>query len=208
MERRPTGDARKKEAHMSQDVSDIAGREIDGVSVPPAGTYEFDLAHTQIEFVARHMLTKLRGRFTDFGGSIVVGDPIEASSVEVDIKTASVQTNLEQRDGHLRSSDFFESETYPSMTFKSTGWRHTGGNGFELTGDLTVKDITNPVTLEGVFDGWGSDMEGRTIFSASAKTELDREDWDLTWNVAVETGGFLVGKKVGLEISVEARKAD
>jgi len=191
---------------MSQVASEVSTREIDGVSLPPAGTYEFDTTHTQVEFVARHMLTKMRGRFTEFDGAIVVGDSVEDSSVEVDIKTASVQTNLQQRDDHLRGPDFFEVDEYPSMTFKSTGVRHTGGNGFELTGDLTIKDVTNPVTLEGEFDGWGPDMQGTTIFGASAKTELNREDWDLTWNVAVETGGLLVGKKVGLEITVEARK--
>ncbi|MEO8476078.1 MAG: YceI family protein [Actinomycetota bacterium] len=183
-----------------------AAREIDGISLPPAGKYEFDLTHTQVEFVARHMLTRMRGRFTDVDGSIVVGDSIDGSSVTVEIKTGSVQTNLQQRDDHLRSGDFFDVEEFPVITFTSTGIRHTGGNGFELSGDLTIKGITNPVTLVGEFDGWGPDMQGTTIFGASAKAELNREDWDLTWNVAVETGGFLVGKKVGLEITVEARK--
>jgi len=191
---------------MAQEAREISTREIDGVSLPPAGTYEFDMTHTQVEFVARHMLSRMRGRFTDFDGSIVVGDSPEDSSVTVEIRTASIQTNSDQRDDHLRSGDFFDSEAYPVMTFKSTGIRHTEGNDFELTGDLTIKDVTKPVTLQGEFDGWGPDMQGNTIFSASAKTEVNREDWDLTWNVAVETGGLLVGKKVGLEITVEARK--
>ena len=92
------------------------------------------------------------------------------------------------------------------LTFASTGIRHTGGNAFELDGDLTVKGTTKPVTLNGEYLGWGQDPYGNTIFSASVSTEINREDWDLTWNVAVETGGFLVGKKVGIEIDVEARK--
>jgi polyisoprenoid-binding protein YceI len=191
---------------MTQAASNIATREIDGVSLPPAGRYEFDMTHTQVEFVARHMLSRMRGRFTDFDGSIVVGDSLDDSSVAVEIETASVQTNTGQRDEHLRSADFFDSENFPVMSFTSTSVRHTGGNTFELTGDLTIKDMTRPVTLRGEFDGWGPDMQGNTIFSASVKSEINREDWDLTWNVAVETGGLLVGKKVGLEITVEARK--
>jgi polyisoprenoid-binding protein YceI len=183
-----------------------AVREVEGISLPPAGKYELDITHTQAEFVARHMLTKMRGRFTDFEGTIVVGDSPTESSVEVEFRTASVQTNLEQRDEHLKGADFFEVETYPVMTFKSTGIRHTGGSAFELDGDLTIKRTTKPLTLKGAFLGWGEDPFGNTFFSASASAEILREDWDLTWNMAVETGGFLVSKKVGLEIEVEAHK--
>jgi len=186
---------------MSQAV-----REIDGISVPPAGKYELDTSHTEVGFVARHMLTKTRGRFTEFSGMIEVGDTPETSSVEVEVKTSSVQTNFEQRDNHLKSADFFEVDEYPVLTFRSTAIRHTGGSSFELEGDLTIKDTTKPVTLTGEFLGWGKDPYDNTIFSAEATTTVDREDWDLTWNVAVETGGFLVGKKVDLVIDVEARK--
>ncbi len=183
-----------------------ATREIDGISLPPAGKYELDTAHTEVGFAARHMLTKVRGRFTEFAGTILVGETPTDSSVEVEIKTDSIQTNVEQRDDHLKSADFFESENHPVMTFKSTAIRHTGGNGFEMDGDLTIKGQSKPLTLKGEYLGWGQDPYGNTIFSATAATELVREDWDLTWNVAVETGGFLVGKKVNLEIEVEARK--
>ena len=107
-----------------------AVREIEGVSLPPAGKYELDPTHTEIGFVARHMLTKVRGRFTEFEGTIEVGERPEDSTVNVEIKTASVQTNTDQRDDHLRSADFFESEEYPVMTYRSTGWRHTGGGSF------------------------------------------------------------------------------
>ena len=103
-------------------------REIDGVSLPPAGKYELDASHTEVGFVARHMLTKVRGRFTDFSGTVEVGETPESSAVEVEVKTGSVQTNFEQRDDHLKSADFFEVDAYPVMTFRSTAIRHTGGS--------------------------------------------------------------------------------
>jgi polyisoprenoid-binding protein YceI len=183
-----------------------AVREIDGISLPPAGKYDLDPTHTEVSFVSRHMLTKVRGRFTEFDGTIEVGERPEDSSVQVEVKTASVQTNTQQRDDHLRSADFFESDEFPVLTFHSTGVRHTGGGNFELDGDLTIKDVTNPITLEGTFHGWGKDPYDNTKIFAEAKTTVEREDWDLTWNVAVETGGFLVGKKVDLVIDVEAMK--
>jgi polyisoprenoid-binding protein YceI len=180
-------------------------REIDGVSAPPAGTYEIDPGHTEVGFVARHMLTRVRGRFTEFAGRIVLEDEPERSTVEVDVLAASVQTNLDMRDNHLKSGDFFLIEEFPTITFRSTAVRLTGGAGFELDGGLTIRGITNPVTLKGELLGWGPDMEGTPMIAATARTTVDREDWDMTWNAAVETGGFLVGKKVDLEIEVEAR---
>ena len=183
-----------------------AVREIQGISLPPAGTYQLDPSHTEIGFVARHMLTKVRGRFTEFAGTIEVAERPEDSNVEVEVKTASVQTNTQQRDDHLRSGDFFESEEHPVMTFRSTGIRHTGGSSFELDGDLTIRDVTKPVTLEGEFHGWGKDPFDNTKIFAEARATVEREDWDLTWNVAVETGGFLVSKKIDIVIDVEAAK--
>ena len=173
-------------------------------SLPPAGTYEFDPSHTTIEFVARHMISKVRGRFTEFTGSIEVGETPETSSVEVEVVAGSVTTHFEQRDNHLKSGDFFDLETYPTFSFRSTGVRITGDDTFEIDGELTVKDITNPVTFRGEYLGWGPDMNGVPMFAASAKTTVDREDWDMTWNMAVETGGFLVSKKIDIEVEVEA----
>ena len=181
-------------------------REYRGVSIPPVGTYELDPLHTVVGFVARHMLSKVRGQFTDFSGRIEVGDSPEGSRVEVAVKTESITTHTEKRDQHLMSGDFLEIEKHPVLTFTSTAVRPTGGTSFELDGDLTIKDITRPVTLSGEFLGWGPDMDGKPMFAASAKTTIDREDWDMTWNMAVETGGFLVGKKVDLEIEVEAHR--
>ena len=184
------------------------GRGYDGVSIPPAGTYELDVAHTVVGFVARHMLSKVRGQFTEFTGTLEVGESPEDSRVDVEIKAGSITTHTEKRDEHLTSGDFLEIEKHPLLTFKSTGVRPTGGTSFELDGDLTIKDITRPVTLSGEFLGWGPNMEGQPMLAASAKTTIDREDWGMTWNMVVETGGFLVGKKVDIEIEVEAHRVD
>ena len=173
---------------------------------PPAGKYELDVSNSTIEFVGRHMISKVRGRFTEFTGTVLVGDRPEDSSVEVEVVASSVTTHFEQRDNHLKSGDFFELETYPTFTFRSTAVRVTGATTFEIDGDLTIKDVTNPVTLRGEYLGWGPDMEGNPMFAASAKTTVDREDWDMTWNVAVETGGLLVSKRIDIEIEVEAHK--
>jgi polyisoprenoid-binding protein YceI len=178
-------------------------RTVNGIELPPAGTYAFDQHHTTIGFVARHMLSKVRGRFTAYDGHVKIGDKLEDSSVELEIQADSVTTDSEMRDEHLRSSDFFEIEANPTLTFRSTGLRVGEGKAFQLDGDLTVKGVTNPVTLEGEFLGWGPGMNGSTLAAFSAKTTVDREDWDLTWNVAVETGGLLVGKKVDIVIDAE-----
>ena len=182
-----------------------ATKEIGGLPLPPPGKYELDLAHTAVEFVARHILTRVRGRFTDFSGWIEVAENPEASSAHVEIKTASIQTNTEQRDEHLKSDDFLNVEKWPVMSFHSTAIRHTGGTGFELDGDLTIKDVTKPITLTGEFLGWGTDPFEKTFIAAEAKASVDREDWDLTWNMAVETGGWLVSKKIDIVIDIEAK---
>jgi polyisoprenoid-binding protein YceI len=180
-------------------------RMIDGVSVPPAGEYQLDPEHTAAQFVSRHMLSKVRGRFTELEGTVTIAEKPEDSSVSVTIKTASVASGSQMRDGHLRSGDFFDVEEYPDMTFVSTGVRFTGGNGLELDGDLTIKDVTQPVTLAGTFLGWGPDAMGdATRLFAEVAARVNREDWDLTWNTAVELTGVLVPKEVDLEITVEA----
>jgi polyisoprenoid-binding protein YceI len=178
---------------------------IDRAKLPPAGTWTFDKAHTRIEFIARHMLSKVRGRFTEYDGTVTIAERPEDSHVEVEIQAASLSTDTHMRDDHLRSGDFLEVETYPTLTFRSKELRPTGETTFELVGDLTIKDITREVVLEAEFNGWGPGAtDDRPPLAAfSAKTEIDREDWDMTWNVAVETGGFLVSKKVQIEIETE-----
>jgi polyisoprenoid-binding protein YceI len=164
-------------------AQDMAERIDLGLELPPAGTWTFDKGHTNLEFVARHMLSKVRGRFTEFDGSVRIAERPEDSSVEVEIVASSIQTNLEFRDNHLRSGDFLEADEYPTLTFRSTAIRPTGGNRFELVGDLTIKDVTNEVVLEAEYGGFGptADDQGTVAFF-SASTEIDREDWDITWN--------------------------
>src|SRR5215207_9180905 len=130
------------------------------MSIPPAGTYELDRVHTVGGFLARHMLSKVRGQFTEFTGTIQVGDSPEGSRVEVEVKTQSITTHTEKRDQHLRSGDFLDVEQHPVLTFASTAVRPTGGSWFELDGELTIKDITRPVTLSGEFLGWGRTCRG------------------------------------------------
>ena len=183
-----------------------AARNVDGIALPPAGTYEIDRGHTGVEFVARHMLSRVRGRFTDFEGTIEIAERPEDSKVRVEIKAASIQTNQDQRDEHLRSGDFLLANEHPTLVFESTAFRPTGDASFELDGNLTIKGTTRPVTLHGEYLGFGPDPMGNKVVTFSAKTTIAREDWDMTWNVAVETGGFLVGKKVDIELDIEAHK--
>ena len=170
-----------------------------------AGTWDIDASHTTVEFVARHlMVTKVRGRFLDVSGEITIAaDPLE-SSVRAQIGTASITTGDDQRDAHLRSPDFFDVEQYPTITFVSTGVRATRGDSFVLVGDLTVRDVTKSVELELEYLGSAQDPWGATKAAFSASTEVNRKDWGLEWNVALETGGFLVGDKVKLNVEVQA----
>src|SRR5437667_3222072 len=141
----------------------LQGWEYEGVSIPPAGTYELDQTHTVVGCVARHMLSKVRGQFTEFTGTIEVGDSPGNLRVEVEVKTDSITTHTEKRDQHLMSGDFLEVEKHPVLTFKSTAVRLSGGMWFELDGDLTIKDVTRPVTLSAEFLGWGPNMQGDPI---------------------------------------------
>jgi polyisoprenoid-binding protein YceI len=182
-------------------------REYQGLQIPEAGTYVLDKGHTTVEFVGRHlMITKVRGRFTDFDGTVVIGETPEQSSVEVTIDAASVNSGDDKRDGHLRSPDFLDVEQFPQMTFRSTSVDLNRDGTAKVTGDLTVKGVTRPVTLDVEFDGASPDPWGGQRLGFTASTEIDREDWGLTWNVALETGGMLVGKKVRLEFNVQAVK--
>jgi polyisoprenoid-binding protein YceI len=197
------GTNERGEDEMAQAVNDIAG-----IQAPPAGRYELDRAHTAVEFVARHILTKVRGRFTDFSGWIEVGEDPADSKLEVVVETASIQTNTEQRDQHLKSDDFLNVERWPVMTFRSTAVRRTGGAGFEIDGELTIRDVTRPITLTGDYLGIETNPSGKTILAATARATLQREDWNVSWNMVLETGGFLVSRQVELEIEVEAIKVD
>jgi polyisoprenoid-binding protein YceI len=180
-------------------------RAYEGLQIPAAGTYDLDAAHKRVGFVARHlMVSKVRGQFADASAVITIGeDPLD-SAVEATINTASIETGQVDRDNHLRSGDFFESEKYPVMTYRSTGIKSHAGGEFVLNGELTIKDVTRPVELLVEFEGAGTSPYGQSVFGFSATTEIDREQWGLTWNMALESGGVMVSKKIKIEIEGEA----
>jgi polyisoprenoid-binding protein YceI len=181
-----------------------ATRDYKGIESPVPGDYVLDKAHTTVEFVARHlMISKVRGRFTDFDGSILIADDPEQSKLDVSIDAASINTSEPTRDAHLRSGDFLDADKYPKLTFQSTKVEHVGDAGWKLTGDLTIRDVTRPVTLDVEFLGVSMSPWGTRPFGFEATTEIDREDWGLTWNQALETGGVVIGKKVRIEINAE-----
>ncbi len=176
-----------------------------GIEIPGQGTWELDPAHTGVGFVARYMgLSKVRGRFTDFSGRIHVGPTPEESSVEVTIDPASVDTSMPMRDTHLRTGDFFDVEQFPAITFKSTDVELMGDTSLKVTGDLTIRDVTRPVVLDVEYEGLGLHPTGSTRAAFTASTEIDRYDFGVSWNAALETGGFLVGRKVRIELEVLA----
>jgi len=173
--------------------------------IPVAGVYDIDGPHTSVEFVGRHlMITKVRGRFTDVRGQITIAEDPERSHVEVEIGVASLNSGNDDRDAHLKSPDFFDVEQYPTIAFASTAVRPLRDNTWELVGDLTVRGTTRPITLQVDFDGGGASPMGDERVGFSAATDIDREDFGLTWNVALETGGLLVGKGVRIELAVQA----
>ena len=166
-------------------------------------TWRTDPAHTDIQFSAKHMMvTTVRGKFADVDGSLILdeADPT-ASSGSFTVRAASLTTGNEQRDGHLRSADFFAAETYPEITFVSTAVTPKQGNDYAVTGDLTIRGTTRPATFDVEFLGLYQGFEGRRA-GFHATSRLNREDWGLTWNVTLETGGWLVGKEIKLEIDL------
>jgi polyisoprenoid-binding protein YceI len=190
---------------MSESESVVSTREFQGLEIPAAGTYVLDAAHKRVGFVVRHlMVSKVRGNFGEATATITVGDDPLQSSVTATITTASVFTGQPDRDNHLRTGDFFEAEKYPTMEYRSTGIRSWDGNEFILTGELTIKDVTKPVDLLVEFEGVGRSPYGFDVFGFSATAEIDREDWGLTYNMALESGGVMIGKKVKIEIEGEA----
>jgi polyisoprenoid-binding protein YceI len=173
-----------------------------------SGTYVLDGAHTRIGFVARHaMVTKVRGQFTDFEGSGVVdAADFTKSTVNVTIQAASIDTRNEQRDSHLRSNDFLAMEEYPQISFVSTAVQPTGPTSVELTGELTVRGVTNTVTIPFEFEGAATDPFGNLRVGFEGSVVINRKDYGVSWNVALETGGVLVSDKVTLEFEVSAIK--
>ncbi len=172
-----------------------------------AGTWTVDPSHSRVGFVGRHlMISKVRGNFAKFEGTIEVGvDPLQSTlSATVDI--GSIVTGDEGRDGHLKGADFFDAEHFPTMTLVSTGIK-ADGDDFTLLADLTIKGVTVPVEFDLEFDGVSADPWGGTRAGFTAETEVNRKNWGLEWNVALETGGVLVGENVKIQLEIEAVKA-
>ena len=172
-------------------------------------SWNIDQAHTAIQFAVKHMmLAKVRGQFEKFDGTVSLDEANPAATkIDIQIETASVNTRDGQRDGHLRSADFFNSEKFPYMTFVSKKVDFNGGTTAKLVGDLTIRDITREVVLDVDYVGkskspWGSESLGFT-----ASTSIPRKEWDLTWNKALETGGVLVGEDIDINIELELKQS-
>ena len=169
------------------------------------GDYTLDVSHSRLGFVARHaMVTKVRGQLGAFTGTARIDEATPSSSkVDLSIDVTSIETGSADRDGHLKSGDFFDAETYPTITFTSTKVERDGDD-WNITGDLTIKDVTKPVTIEFEQTGSAVDPFGNTRVGFEGDVTVNRKDWGLTWNAALETGGVLVSEKVKLEFDISA----
>jgi len=171
--------------------------------------WNIDVSHSGVHFTARHMMfAKVHGRFTRWSGTLEVDEQNPAAShVSAEIEAASIDTSEEKRDGHLRSADFFDAEKHPKITFKSTKVEAKGANASRVTGDLTIRGVTKPVTLAVELLGKGKDPWGNERIVFSGSTSVDRKDFGLMWNQVLEAGGVLVGDKIDINLEIEAVKA-
>lgn len=173
-------------------------------------SWKIDPAHSEINFTVRHMMiANVRGRFENFSGTIEFDENNpENSSVEVEIEANSINTREEQRDAHLKSADFLNAEEYPTLEFNSTRVEMLDENSARVYGDLTIRDVTREVVLDVAYSGMAKSPWGMTIAGFSASTTINRKDWGLEWNVALETGGWLVGEEVKISLEVELIKQE
>lgn len=170
------------------------------------GDYTIDTAHSTIGFTVRHaMVTNVKGKFNDFSGSLHLdGSDPSASTASIDVKMDSIDTGSEDRDGHLKSADFFKIEEFPTMTFRSTKAEALGDEDYRITGDLTVLGTTKPLTIDLEFNGAAKDPFGNERVGFEGKAEIKRSEWGLTWNAALETGGVLISDKIKLTFDISA----
>jgi polyisoprenoid-binding protein YceI len=169
-----------------------------------AGSWTIDPFHSEVGFSVRHlMVSKVRGKFTKFSGELVTGENPLESSVTAEIDLSSIDTGAEQRDAHLRSPDFFDTDNHPVMTYRSTGIR-AKGDGYVVDGELSLKGVTRNVPLELEINGFGPDPYGGTRAGFSAKGEINRQDFGVNWNASLETGGVVVSDKVTVHLEIEA----
>jgi polyisoprenoid-binding protein YceI len=179
-------------------------------TLPKVGTYAIDPAHTEVGFIARHLIgTKVRGRFTDVTGSFTVAENPEDSHLEAEVQAASIHTNQSMRDDHLRTNDFLDVANHPTLTLKSTGVKRVSDSEWILTGDLTIRGVTKSVDFDLEFLGEGPSMqEGKTVVAFSATTTIDRRDFGVNFNHSLIDGSVVVGNKVVIEIETEASLAE
>ena len=171
------------------------------------GSYTIDPGHSRLGFVARHaMVTKVRGGFNDFAGSFAVAEDVTDSTAELTIQAASVDTRNADRDEHLRSNDFFAMEEHPEIRFSSTQVEQVDEEHYRVTGDLTLRGVTNPVTIDLEFTGAATDPWGNTRVGFEGSTKVNRKDWGLNWNTPLDSGGVLVSDKVTLEFEISATR--
>jgi polyisoprenoid-binding protein YceI len=202
----PVVTVREGDIYMTEAITATPDtRVVNGRQVPEPGTWAIDPSHASFEFVARHLMAKVRGSFPGVSGVATVAEVPEESTLEIEIDTTSIDTKDPNRDAHLRSNDFFGVEDHPTISFRSTAVRPgEGENEWKVDGDLTIKGVTRPVTVDVEFLGAGIDPWGnQRIGFSGVVPEVNREDWGLTWNAALETGGFLLSKLVRLEIEAE-----
>ena len=180
------------------------------ITLPKAGTYVVDPAHTEVGFIARHLIgTKVRGRFTEVSGTFTIAENPEDSTLEAEVQAASIHTNQSMRDDHLRTNDFLDVASYPTLNLKSTSIKRVSENHWILTADLTIRGVTRPVDFDLEFLGEGPSMqEGKTVVAFEATAEIDRRDFGVSFNHSLLDGSVVVGNKVVIEIEVEASLAD
>lgn len=185
--------------------TEVVARTVNGVEWPAVGTYALDPAHTEIGFAVRHMaVSKVRGRFDSFEGALEIAEDPSDSKVSVSIDARSVDTRDETRDNHLRTNDFFDVEHHPMWTFESTGVTAVGPTEWKVDGDLTIRGVTRPVTLDVELEGVVKDPFGNHRVGFSASTSLNRDDFGVSFGAVMETGGLVVAKKVDIQIEAEA----
>ncbi|AQT74575.1 MULTISPECIES: YceI family protein [Streptomyces] len=191
-----------------ENTAAVATLEVDPALAALTGDYVIDPAHSSIGFTVRHaMVTNVRGSFADHEGTLHLdGSDPARSTASIDVKIASVDTGIADRDGHLRSADFFDAETFPLMTFRSTEAAFLGGDTYRITGDLTIKDVTRPLSIDLEFNGSATDPYGNQRVGFEGSADILRSDWGLTWNAALETGGVVVSDKVKLTFDISAIK--
>jgi len=185
--------------------TEVTSRTVDGVEYPAVGTYALDVSHTNLGFTVRHMaVSKVRGSFPKFEGTLEIAEKPEDSKVSVTIDAVSVDTRDENRDNHLRTNDFFDVENHPTWTFVSTAITPVNATEWKVEGDLTIRGTTKPVTLDATLEGVVKDPYGNHRVGFSAKTTINREDFGVAFGAVMEAGGLVVAKKVDIEIEAEA----